>query len=135
VLNETGWVTFLVKVHNEAGTTSALRVRSPQAARLHGSPAETVSDRWLDVALVQAAPREGGLAFGAALVLLAAWLALFDMARVTVRTQGLSRYMALALLAGYVWLGIGGVAWAASARVRTHRLSNTAPLTRGSRKA
>ena len=67
------------------------------------------------LALVQAAPREGGLAFGAALVLLAAWLALFDMARVTVRSQGLSRYMALALLAGYVWLGIGGVAWAASA--------------------
>ena len=64
VLNETGWVTFLVKVHNEAGTTSALRVRSPQAARLHGSPAETVSDRWLDVALVQAAPLKpelGGL--------------------------------------------------------------------------
>ena len=67
------------------------------------------------LAQVQAAPREGGLAFGAALVLLAAWLALFDMARVTVRSQGLSRYMALALLAGYVWLGIGGVAWAASA--------------------
>jgi len=67
------------------------------------------------LALVQAMPREGGLAFGAALVLLAAWLALFDMARVTVRTQGLSRYMALALLTGYGWLGIGGVAWAASA--------------------
>ena len=67
------------------------------------------------LALVQAAPREGGLAFGAALVLLAAWLALFDMARVTVRSQGLSRYMALALLTGYGWLGIGGVAWAASA--------------------
>lgn len=64
VLTETGWVTFLVKVHNEAGTTAALRVRSPQAARLHGSPAETVADRWLDVSLVQAAPLKpelGGL--------------------------------------------------------------------------
>ncbi|MCX6861503.1 MAG: CehA/McbA family metallohydrolase [Verrucomicrobia bacterium] len=64
VLHETGWVTFLVKVHNEAGTTAALRVRSPQAARLHGSPAETVPDRWLDVSLVQAAPLKpelGGL--------------------------------------------------------------------------
>ena len=56
VLTETGWITFLVKVHNEAGTTAALRVRSPQAARLHGSPADTVPDRWLDVSLVQAAP-------------------------------------------------------------------------------
>ncbi len=64
VLTETGWTTFLVKVHNEAGTTAALRVRSPQAARLHGSPADTVPDRWLDVSLVQGAPLKpelGGL--------------------------------------------------------------------------
>jgi len=64
VLTETGWTTYLVKVHNEAGTTAALRVRSPQAARLHGSPADTVPDRWMDVSLVQGAPLKpelGGL--------------------------------------------------------------------------
>ena len=55
-LVEGGWTTFLVKVHNEAGSTSALRVRSPQAARIHGSPADTVADRWLDLNVVQGQP-------------------------------------------------------------------------------
>src|SRR5688500_474444 len=32
VLAENGWVSFLVKVNNEAGTTAALQVESPQAA-------------------------------------------------------------------------------------------------------
>ncbi len=57
----------------------------------------------------------GGLLFGTALVALAAWLFLFDIARRTVRADGLSRYMAVCLLAGYAWLAIGGAAWAASA--------------------
>jgi len=56
LLVEGGWRTFLVKVHNEAGTTAALRVRSPQAERLHGSPEGAVADRWLDVNLVQGQP-------------------------------------------------------------------------------
>ena len=33
-LVERGWRTFLVKVHNEAGVTAALRVSSPQAQRV-----------------------------------------------------------------------------------------------------
>src|SRR4030095_15347542 len=39
-----------------------------------------------------------------ALLALAAWLALFDIARRTALSHGLSRYMAVCLLAGYVWL-------------------------------
>jgi hypothetical protein len=35
----------------------------------------------------------------------------YDIARRTVRTHGLTRYMALCLLAGYAWLGLAGVAW------------------------
>ena len=58
-------------------------------------------------------PRAGGVLFGAALVLLAFWLLAFDIARRTVRTAGLSRYMAVCLLGGYAWLGIGGAAWGA----------------------
>ena len=46
-LTEAGWKTFLVKVHNEAGTTAQLKVTSPEAGRLHGSPASEVGDRWL----------------------------------------------------------------------------------------
>ena len=61
------------------------------------------------------APRAGGLAYGTALVLLAAWLAMFDIARRTVSTHGISRYMAVCLLGGYAWLGVAGAAWAAAA--------------------
>ena len=62
-----------------------------------------------------AAPRAGGLAYGTALVLLAAWLASFDVARRTVFANGLSRYMAICLLGGYAWLEVAGVAWVAMA--------------------
>ncbi|VTU36200.1 hypothetical protein H4CHR_03854 [Variovorax sp. PBS-H4] len=62
-----------------------------------------------------AAPRAGGLVYGAALVLLAAWLVRFDIARRTVFTHGLSRYMAVCLLWGYAWLGVAGAAWIAMA--------------------
>ena len=59
--------------------------------------------------------RAGGLLYGAALVATGLWLLRFDIARRTVRGDGLSRYMAIALLAGHGWLVVGGLAWAASA--------------------
>ncbi|MCU7376133.1 hypothetical protein PEC18_36445 [Paucibacter sp. O1-1] len=55
------------------------------------------------------------LLYGAALAMLALWLLLFDIARRTVFAQGLSRYMAVCLLGGYVWLALAGLAWAATA--------------------
>ncbi|OYY39806.1 MAG: hypothetical protein B7X65_09435 [Polaromonas sp. 39-63-25] len=61
------------------------------------------------------APVAGGLLYGTALTLLALWLAVFDIARHTVRAHGLSRYMAVCLLGGYAWLAVAGVAWAATA--------------------
>ena len=48
---------------------------------------------------------------GAALVGFALWLARFDIARRTVRRPGLPRFVALALLPGYVWLAVGGALW------------------------
>ncbi|MGT2457208.1 hypothetical protein ACU4GI_30150 [Cupriavidus basilensis] len=66
-------------------------------------------------ALDGSAGRLGGVVYGASLALLAAWLARFDIARRTVRSHGLSRYMALCLLLGYGWLLVAGVAWAATA--------------------
>jgi hypothetical protein len=53
-------------------------------------------------------------ALGAALVLLALWLLAFDLARVTVRQQGLTRYIAVCLLSGYAWLALGGALLAAA---------------------
>ena len=45
---------------------------------------------------------------GVVLVLLAAWLFAFDLARLTIRQDRLPRYVAACLLAGYLWLGVGG---------------------------
>ena len=56
----------------------------------------------------------GARAFGAALLALAAWLALNDLARRTVRDSGLTRFTAVCLLSGYVWLAIAGATIAAS---------------------
>ncbi|MBI5179709.1 MAG: hypothetical protein HZA04_10685 [Nitrospinae bacterium] len=39
----------------------------------------------------------------------ALWLARFDIARRTVRQTGLTRFVAICLLSGYFWLGLGGV--------------------------
>ena len=46
---------------------------------------------------------------GAGLVVLTFWLARHDVARRTVRQAGLTRFIALCLLSGYVWLGVSGV--------------------------
>lgn len=65
--------------------------------------------------LVVAVPAERvGLAIaGAGLIAQALWLARYDIARRTVRMRALTRYMALALLAGYAWLAVAGVLWVA----------------------
>jgi hypothetical protein len=48
---------------------------------------------------------------GVGALALAAWLSRYDLARRTVRTSGLTRYMAVALLSGYAWLATTGVLW------------------------
>jgi hypothetical protein len=53
-------------------------------------------------------------ALGVVLVALALWLFAFDLARVTIRQEHLPRYVAACLLAGYFWLGLGGVLMALS---------------------
>jgi hypothetical protein len=47
--------------------------------------------------------------FGAGLVLLVAWSLVNDVVRRTIRQQGLTRYVAVCLLSGYVWLGVAGL--------------------------
>lgn len=58
-LVESGWRTFLVKVHNAAGVTAPLRAASPQALPLHNAPPEEVKDRWLDLSLFTGRPLSG----------------------------------------------------------------------------
>ena len=46
---------------------------------------------------------------GAGMVTLALWLVRYDIARFTVKKTGLTRFIAVCLISGYVWLGIGGL--------------------------
>ncbi|ODU07217.1 MAG: hypothetical protein ABS84_16490 [Rubrivivax sp. SCN 71-131] len=68
-----------------------------------GAALSIVSERW------------GGVLYGLALVLFAVWLLRYDIARRTVHTEGLSRFMAVCLLAGHTWLLVAGLAWGATA--------------------
>ena len=75
-LMQQGWRVFLVKVHNQAGVTAALRCTSPNAAVLHENwknepePPQTITkrdvvQRWLDVSTYDKPPlkeRLSGLA-------------------------------------------------------------------------
>ena len=56
----------------------------------------------------------GARVIGVGLLALAAWLARYDLARRTIRSEGLTRYMAACLLAGYAWLAIAGGTWIVS---------------------
>lgn len=52
----------------------------------------------------------GTVALGIALTGLALWLLRQDIARRTIKTTGLTRFIAACLLSGYIWLGVGGAA-------------------------
>ncbi|HEX7043871.1 MAG TPA: hypothetical protein VF203_04575 [Burkholderiales bacterium] len=58
------------------------------------------------LALLAAGSDAHGRLAAAALAALTLWLARYDLARRTVRDRGLTRYIAVALLSGYVWLGV-----------------------------
>ncbi|MBT7324202.1 MAG: hypothetical protein HN855_03505 [Anaerolineae bacterium] len=45
----------------------------------------------------------------AGMLLMALWLLRFDIARITIRKTALVRFVAICLLSGYVWLGVGGI--------------------------
>jgi hypothetical protein len=61
----------------------------------------------LAIALWQ--PDAGSRVFSASFFLLALWLAKYDIARYTVRQRGVTRFIAVALLAGYGWFGASGL--------------------------
>jgi hypothetical protein len=61
------------------------------------------------LALGTVAPDPGARIVGLGHVSLAAWLWRRDIARRTVTQAGLTRFVAVALLAGYAWLGVSGL--------------------------
>ncbi|MGF3056037.1 hypothetical protein [Microbacterium sp. YY-01] len=54
-------------------------------------------------------PDLGAIALGLTLLSLAGWLIVHDVARKTVRAQGVTRFMAACILAGYVWLVVAAI--------------------------
>lgn len=65
----------------------------------------------IGLAIALPAPALGLRFAGLGMVTMALWLARYDLVRRTVRQKGLPRYIAVNLLAGYFWLGAGGLAW------------------------
>jgi hypothetical protein len=53
-------------------------------------------------------PEAGVRVLGVGLMALTWWLVRHDVARRTVRQRGVTRFMAVCLLGGYAWLGVGG---------------------------
>jgi hypothetical protein len=101
------WVTFLVlTIAGERLELNRLRV-----------PSMAVRAAFVAAALVliggavagRAAPETGTRIVGVGCLLLSMWLLVNDVARRTVLLDGLTKFMALSLLAGYVWLGVGGI--------------------------
>lgn len=89
---------------------------------MHGRHAE----RWFLIALAAVLagaaatvlwPATGAHLFGAGLLAVTAWLAVFDVARRTVRARALPRYVAVGLLTGYGWLALAGLLWAGAGAV------------------
>lgn len=64
-------------------------------------------------------PDLGLRATGVLFLLLAGWLAPRDVAVRTVRSRGLPRFAAAAMLAGYAWLGAAGLLWVAAGSTTT----------------
>ncbi|HWB04591.1 MAG TPA: CehA/McbA family metallohydrolase [Verrucomicrobiales bacterium] len=57
-LSEGGWRHYLIKVHNEAGSTAPLAVASPQAKPVPKARQEEVADRWLEASMFDSRPLE-----------------------------------------------------------------------------
>lgn len=57
-------------------------------------------------------PEAGQPLLGVTVLALVAWLARHDVATKTIRSRGLTRFMAASMLAGYAWLAVAGGVWA-----------------------
>jgi hypothetical protein len=100
------WVAFLVlTIAGERLELSRFLPPSPRAKRVFAALIVVLLGGVAASLVTRAA---GTIALGAALAGLALWLARQDVARRTVRTKGLTRFIAICLLSGYVWLAVSG---------------------------
>ena len=104
------WIAFLVlTIAGERLELARFLPPSRWAARVFAAIVAA-----LLVGMLAAQARWGLALYAAALLALSAWLVRQDIARRTVRSQGLTRYIAVCLLSGYAWLAIGAGAMLAA---------------------
>jgi hypothetical protein len=89
------------------------RMRRPSRA-VRGALLAAVAVFGAGVIVAGASPQVGVRLAGVGLLAQALWLARYDVARRTIRMPGATRYMAIALIAGYAWLAVAGCVWLAS---------------------
>ncbi|MCC7487074.1 MAG: hypothetical protein IT529_19050 [Burkholderiales bacterium] len=105
-----GWIAFFtLTIGGERLELSRIARPPPAARRVFAliAGALLVASFFAPWAIDAAARAAGVLLVAAAL-----WLSRYDIATRTVRANGLTRYIALCLLAGYVWLAFGGALFA-----------------------
>jgi hypothetical protein len=106
------WIAFLVlTIAGERLELSRLLPPSPVAKRVF---ALLLAGLLLGVTVSLFIRTAGTLVLGLALGGLALWLLRQDVARRTVKSSGLVRFIAVCLLSGYVWLAVGGMSILAS---------------------
>lgn len=112
------WLAFLVlTIAGERLELSRFLPTPPGARRVF---AVIVGGLFAALLLGLALPDAGARAMGAAWLALALWLARFDIARRTIRGQGLTRYIAACLLSGYLWLALAGLGALAGGLAGSH---------------
>ena len=98
------WLAFLIlTIAGERLELSRFLPPSPVAQRAFAAILVV-----LGAGLLAAARPAGQQVFAAGLVALAGWLLKQDVARRTVRSHGLTRFIAVCMLSGYAWLAVGG---------------------------
>jgi hypothetical protein len=117
------WISFLVLTIAAERLELSRFVPTPKAARI-------VFGVIVSVLLIGAAGSSLASCslrtFAAALMALAVWLLRYDIARRTVKSAGLTRYMAICLLSGYAWLAVGGLLGMGNALLAGHPLRDAA---------
>jgi len=101
------WAGFLVLTI--AGERLELTRLLHLGAKSHAALLIVIIALLVGLALTSIVPDVGIRFTGVALMTLAVWFGIFDIARRTVRTAGLTRFIAVALLSGYLWLGVAGL--------------------------
>jgi hypothetical protein len=98
------WIAFVVlTIAGERLELNRLLRPSPQVRVLFGGAIVAIV---VGVALIEWSAPIGIRATGAGILLLAGWLGVNDIARRTIKQRALTRYIAVCLLCGYVWLGV-----------------------------